>query len=433
MITIEALYAHYLKHPVVCTDTRSLSEGCIFFALKGLSFDGNKFASLALEKGAAFAVVDDPAAVSSERTLLVENVLTALQHLAAHHRRKLNIPVLAITGSNGKTTTKELVRAVLAKKYKVFATRGNLNNHIGVPLSLLAMDATVQFAVVEMGANHQGEIASYCDIATPDFGLITNVGKAHLEGFGGFVGVKKGKGELYAFLAGKSGRIFLNASNNHLVEMARQRRSLETITYGVSKDCFCTGKIISEQPFLKIEWQSGDHHGVIPTQLPGSYNFENILSAITIGVYFGVDDNAIGDAIAAYAPDNSRSQIIKKETNTIVLDAYNANPTSMEAALKNFNDMPGENKVVCLGDMAELGDESDREHERIVQMLRSSHYQTLLLVGANFGKHIDGLNCMHFNSSAAAATWLKVHAVNNSTILIKGSRSSKMELLLESL
>jgi UDP-N-acetylmuramoyl-tripeptide--D-alanyl-D-alanine ligase len=433
MISTEELYSHYLDHPVVCTDTRTLTAGCIFFALKGPSFDGNRFADHALANGAAYAVVDDPQVVRDNRFLLVEDVLTALQQLAKYHRRQLGIPVLAITGSNGKTTTKELVRAVLAKKFNVYATRGNLNNHIGVPLTLLSMNAKVEFAVVEMGANHQGEIASYCAIAEPDYGLITNVGKAHLEGFGGFAGVKKGKGELYTFLSAKKGRIFLHASNVHLQEMAEERKPLEVVTYGSLDGCDCKGELVSYQPFLTISWQYGNRHGEIQTQLVGRYNFENILSAIAIGNFFDVPAVAIDEAIAAYAPDNSRSQVVKRGTNTIILDAYNANPTSMEAAIRNLNAMEGENKVVCIGDMAELGEESDREHERIVQLLQENDYAKILLVGVRFGKYAAQLDALHFSDSIAAAEWIRKNPFEHSIILIKGSRSSRMEVVMESL
>ena len=431
MTSIPELYAIYRRHSIICTDTRSLTDGCIFFALKGPSFNGNTFAATALEQGAAFAVVDEPQFATNDKCLLVPDVLTALQELAHYHRRQLKIPVLAITGSNGKTTTKELARAVLSKKFKTLATRGNLNNHIGVPLTLLSITDDIEFAVVEMGANHQQEIAGYCRYAEPDFGLITNVGKAHLEGFGGFDGVKKGKGELYSFLSSSDKTIFMNADNAHLQEMASQRNASHLFRYGTGSDVDCKGKLLSEQPFLIIQWSCEDQQGEVHSHLVGTYNFENILSAIAIGNYFGVESNDIDKAIADYIPDNSRSQLMQRGSNTLILDAYNANPTSMEAALKNFSSMTGKNKIVCLGDMAELGDATDAEHERIVRILATENFSDVILVGKNFGKYSAQLSCHHFSDSGEAANWLKEQSIADSTVLIKGSRSSRMEKLLE--
>ena len=431
--TVTDLYSRYLDHPVVCTDTRKLTPGCLFFALKGPSFNGNEFAQAALDGGAAFAVVDEADAVVSDRCLLVPDVLTALQDLALHHRRKLGLPVLAITGSNGKTTTKELVRAVLSRKFKTLATVGNLNNHIGVPLTLLSLTTDIEFAVVEMGANHQGEIASYCRIAEPDFGLITNVGKAHLEGFGGFDGVKKGKGELFGFLASHGKTIFINGSNPYLNQMADERGVSKRYRYGTDPSFECSGTLTAEHPFLQVKWQCGTAHGDIRTSLIGVYNFENILSAVAVGNHFGVPAADIGAAIAAYSPDNSRSQLIERGGNTIVLDAYNANPTSMEAALRNFSAMTGAPKVVCIGDMAELGEESDREHERIAGLIAAGDYAQVLMVGKNFGKFSAGFSCLHFEDSQQAADWVKVHPFRGATILIKGSRSARMERVLEAI
>lgn len=433
MTTIAELYSFYRQHPKICTDTRTLSPGCIFFALKGPTFNGNAFAARAIEQGAAYAVVDEPEFAVGEKCLLVSDVLLALQELAHHHRQHLKIPVLAITGSNGKTTTKELVRAVLSKKFNTLATQGNLNNHIGVPLTLLSITDDIEFAVIEMGANHQQEIAGYCRYAEPEFGLITNVGKAHLEGFGGFEGVKKGKGELYAFLSQKDKLIFLNADNPHLREMAAQQNVHQVFRYGTTSEADCHGELVSDQPFLHVKWSCRQQHGEIKSQLVGAYNFENILSAVAVGRYFGVDAALIDAAIAEYAPDNSRSQLLQQGTNAIILDAYNANPTSMEAALKNFNALPNKKKMVCLGDMAELGDATDAEHERIVKLLSAGSYETVVLVGKNFGKYRDQLRCHHFENSLLAAEWLKTQAINNTAILIKGSRSSKMEKLLDAL
>jgi UDP-N-acetylmuramoyl-tripeptide--D-alanyl-D-alanine ligase len=433
MISIDKLYETYKKHSVISTDSRNIIPGSVFFALKGLNFNGNAFAESALEKGASFAVVDEKFFKTKENIFLVEDVLKTLQLLANYHRRQLKIPFLAITGSNGKTTTKELIKSVLSKRYKTIATKGNLNNHIGVPLTILSIPFDAEFAVIEMGANHQKEIESYCLIAEPDFGLITNVGKAHLEGFGGFEGVKKGKGELYEWLSTHDGSLFLNGNNSHLTTMVNERSFRKIITYGTEKDCYCVGELISDQPSLKLKWKSESRFGEISSRLVGSYNFENILSAICVGNYFRIKPEDIDAAIEAYIPDNSRSQVIIKGTNTIILDAYNANPTSMEAALKNFQKIPAENKIVFLGDMAELGEESDEEHKRILSVLNNGNYSKIVLVGKNFGKWMNGVKGINFEDSEKAAAWIKEHLPEHSHILIKGSRSTRMERLLEAL
>jgi len=433
MITTEKLYELYKGNSIVCTDSRNIIPGCIFFALKGPAFNGNAFAETALLKGAAYAVIDEPEYQKSENVILVDDGLKALQQLANHHRRQLKIPFLAITGSNGKTTTKELIRNVLSKRYKTIATKGNLNNHIGVPLTILSIPLDTEFAVIEMGANHLKEIESYCQIAEPGYGLITNVGKAHLEGFGGFEGVKKGKGELYAWLSEHGGSIFINGNNENLLGMSKSRKFNEVIDYGTGKDFFCTGELISEQPSLIVEWKSQSRFGEINSHLAGSYNFENILSAVCVGNYFKVKPEDIDAAINAYIPDNSRSQVVKKGSNTIILDAYNANPTSMEAALKNFANIPAERKIVFLGDMAELGNDSDDEHKRILTLLNDSKYSNVVLVGKNFGQFFTAGKGIHFDDSEKAAAWVKDHLPENSYILIKGSRSTKMERILEAL
>lgn len=430
-INTERLYRIFRDHPVISTDTRTISAGSIFFALKGPSFNGNQFADAALEKGAAYVVIDEEAYRKSDRHLLVDDVLIALQQLANYHRRQMKIPFLAITGSNGKTTTKELVRAVLAKKYRTLATKGNLNNHIGVPLTILSITPDIEFAVIEMGANHQKEIESYCLIAEPDYGLITNVGKAHLEGFGGFEGVKKGKGELYQWVREKGKKIFINRNNQHLVEMSSRYNQDKLIAYGTSAGNYCSGKLLSEEPFLSVEWKCEGRSGKVDTQIIGSYNFENILSAICIGNYFEVPPADIDAAISAYVSDNSRSQMIRKGTNTIILDAYNANPTSMEAALRNLEKVDHPNKIICIGDMAELGDESEKEHARIIELIRQIPHKQLILVGKNFGKLAGTIPSLHFENSALAREFVKSHPFDQALVLIKGSRSSKMELLVE--
>ena len=430
MSQIEEIYKHYLINRVVSTDTRAITEGCIFFALKGPSFNGNTFAVKAIEAGASMVVVDEAEYKLDERCILVDDSLKALQQLAAHHRSQLKFPFLAITGSNGKTTTKELVRNVLAKKYNVHATKGNLNNHIGVPLTILSIPDKTNFAVIEMGANHQKEIEFLCSIAQPDFGLITNVGKAHLEGFGGFEGVKKGKGEMYAFLHEQGRTAFVNTDNEHLNKMVAEYGPSSIVSYGTNSNAYCRGELNSSEPTLNLTWKCESSFGEIQTQMIGAYNFENILSAICIGSYFRVKPEDMNEAIAAYVPDNSRSQIIHQGTNTIVLDAYNANPSSMEAALRNFEKMESDSKIICIGDMAELGDESEVEHKRIIDQLKQMRYHQLILVGKNFGAFANEIKSNHFENSSLAADFFKKNFPENSLILIKGSRSSKMEVLL---
>ena len=432
-MSIEELYEVYKKHPVVCTDTRSISKGCIFFALKGEKFNGNSFAEDALGKGASYVVIDESIYKKDDRFILVEDVLACLQHLANYHRRQLKCPVIAITGSNGKTTTKELIFRVLEKKFNTHCTKGNFNNHIGVPLTLLSSSSDCEMLVVEMGANHQQEIAILSAIAMPDFGIISNVGKAHLEGFGGFEGVRKGKGELYKFLAEHHGSIFINGDNPHLLQMAKERNVKHRIVYGDDNAFDCSGKLVSTVPFLKVEWKAGGNKGIIDSKLIGEYNFENMLAAVCIGNHFGVRAEDICKAIENYTPDNSRSQVIVRGSNTIILDAYNANPSSMEAALKNFAVMEGRNKMVFLGEMAELGEESEQEHKRIIELLNGYQFDKVVLVGKNFSGLASNLQADYFPASTDVADWIKNQKISEATILIKGSRSSKMEAVLEGL
>ncbi|MCX6291271.1 MAG: UDP-N-acetylmuramoyl-tripeptide--D-alanyl-D-alanine ligase [Bacteroidetes bacterium] len=432
-MSIEELYSLYKKYPVVCSDSRAIAKGSIFFALKGGHFNGNVFAATALEQGAAYAVVDEEKFAINERCILVDDTLDTLQKLARFHRDQFNIPFIAITGSNGKTTTKELTRNVLSKKFRIHATKGNLNNHIGVPLTILSIPLNAEAAVIEIGANHIGEIKLLCEIAAPDYGIVTNVGKAHLEGFGGFEGVKKGKGELYDFLAQAKGTIFLDADNEMLVAMASERTITKRITYGSAPGTNCHGELISSSPFLKVKWGYGAIKSETASQLTGSYNFENILAAVCIGNYFGVDAAHINQAIEEYVPDNSRSQVIQKETNTIILDAYNANPTSVAAALKNFNSISSGHKIIFLGEMAELGDESETEHQSVIEILKHIPYEELILAGKNFSRFADQIPCHYFETSAEATDWTKTKHFQNCTILIKGSRSMKMEKVMEGL
>ena len=433
MVSIEKLYDIYKSNPLISTDSRSIIPGSLFFALRGPNFNGNSFAEMALSKGAAYVVIDEAAYQKNHQHLLVDDALKALQSLANYHRHQLKIPFLAITGSNGKTTTKELIRNVLSKKYRTVATKGNLNNHIGVPLTILTVTMDTEFAVIEMGANHQKEIDSYCQITEPDYGLITNVGKAHLEGFGGFEGVKKGKGELYSRISRHGKSIFLNGNNGELDAMIKEYKFSRIIRYGTDQEFYCSGELVSEQPLLKINWKCENKKGTINSQLVGYYNFENILSAVCVGNYFDVNPDDINDAIETYIPGNSRSQIIKKNSNTIILDAYNANPTSMEAALNNFRKISASHKIVFLGDMAELGEESFEEHKRIATILNGDKYDKVILVGKNFGEFSDGFNRLHFDDSGNAASWLKKNPIENSFILIKGSRPSQMEKIMEAL
>ncbi|MBS4042342.1 MAG: UDP-N-acetylmuramoyl-tripeptide--D-alanyl-D-alanine ligase [Chitinophagaceae bacterium] len=423
---IEKLYAVYLKHPTVQTDTRKLQAGEIFFALKGENFNGNTFAAKALELEAAAVVVDEAVNIKDERIFKVENALEALQQLAKHHRQQFNIPFIAITGSNGKTTTKELVSTVLATHFKTYTTKGNLNNHIGVPLTLLSIQQDAEMAVIEMGANHQKEIESYCTYTLPTHGLITNCGKAHLEGFGGVEGVKKGKGELYDFLRINDGTAFVYWDFDYLQTMSAGIKNI--VKYG-SKEGLVTGRVKTSNPFLSVEITSEFSSPIIQTQLVGDYNLSNILTAVTIGKYFNVPDEKIKTAIESYSPSNSRSQLIKKDSNQIILDAYNANPTSMKAVIENFANIEAEQKVLMIGGMMELGEESIEEHQKIINLIQQYSWKNVVLVGGDF-KNIT-TPFLFFNNSIEAKAWFQEQQFSNTTILVKGSRSTVMERVVE--
>ena len=427
-ISVEALHQYFLQTSGVCTDTRNIGPQSLFVALKGENFDGNQFVKQAIEAGAKYAITSDAAFANDTNIFYVNDTLAALQNLAHYHRKQFSIPVIAITGSNGKTTTKELFNAVLSKKYQTLATIGNLNNHIGVPLTLLRLNSRHEVAIIEMGANHQGEIELLSAIAEPSIGLITNIGKAHLEGFGGIEGVIKGKTELYRFLQAHDGLIVFNADNAILQEKAKHSK---TLTYGFTASSDCQGQIIQDEPFLSLNYT---YHNSAKTKvdsnLIGLYNAENILGAICVAKYLHVDDALIAEAIASYAPDNSRSQIIKKGSNTIILDAYNANPSSMKAALDNFSKMQAANKVVILGDMFELGDSSAQEHEAIVKEALKGNYQDCIFVGPKFGAYAQTDKSKSFIQVVDCLSYLKENAISNSHILIKGSRGMKMEQLL---
>jgi UDP-N-acetylmuramoyl-tripeptide--D-alanyl-D-alanine ligase len=425
----EKLYEIFLRHPKVCTDTRNIIPESIFFALKGGNFNGNEFAKEALSKGAAVAVVDEKEFADNENCFLVEDVLTALQDLARYHRQilaKNKLRVFALTGSNGKTTTKELIARVLSKKFKTLFTQGNLNNHIGVPLTLLQLTEEHEMAVIEMGANHQKEIELLCSIAEPDFGLITNVGLAHLEGFGGPEGVLIGKTELFVDLKKQNGIAFVLADDQRIVERAS---SLKQVTYGTTENSQVKGKLIVSDPFVKLKWQApaiSSHE--VQTQMVGAYNLPNLIAACAVGNYFGIDVKQIDEAISSYAPDNNRSQFKKCGTNTLLLDAYNANPSSMSAAIENLAKIKSEKKMVVLGDMFELGETSAAEHQKIVNFIGEKIPDAkVLLVGKLFSETKYKYGSLKFPDSNAAAEWMKTNLPENTLILIKGSRGMKME------
>lgn len=423
---IEELYQLYLQHPNVQTDTRSLQPGCLFFALKGDTFNGNRFAQQAIDQGAAYAIIDESKFAIEGKTILVSDVLTTLQQLAAHHRSQLQIPVIGITGSNGKTTSKELVHAVLASTYRTSTTVGNLNNHIGIPLTLLRIPLDAEMAVVEMGANHQQEIAGYCTYAQPSHGIITNCGKAHLEGFGGVEGVRKGKGELYDHLRAKNGTAFIMWDYDYLRNMSAG--IAHCFKYGTA-EADVEGRIVQAQPFIEVEMTKGALIGSIRTQLVGDYNLPNVLLAVAVGQYFNVAPEKIRQAIESYAPSNSRSQLIEQGTNHIILDAYNANPSSMRGAIENLTRLQAENKVLMLGAMAELGDESLDEHQQIVKLIGQYDWKAVVLVGGDFEK--IGHPYISFSDSLAAREWFQAQAFEDCHILIKGSRSQQMERIIQ--
>lgn len=428
-MNIEELYEIYKAHPVVTTDSRTCPEGSIFFALKGASFDGNEYAVQALQKGCAYAVVDNPeVAKRDERLVFVPDVLKALQELAAYHRKVWGGPVLQITGTNGKTTTKELIAAVLSEGKRVLYTEGNFNNHIGVPLTLLRIKpGEHDITVIETGANHPGEIADLCRIVQADFGLITNVGRAHLEGFGSFEGVKQTKGELYDDLHGRGKQIFLNAFDDNLLQMAKSRG------FTLKKDAlpYVEGRVSRVNPFVEMQWRAGvdeDWH-TVKTNLIGAYNIANLRAAVTVGLHFGISPEQIDHALAAYKPTNSRSELRQSGSNCLIVDAYNANPSSMAAALTNFAFFEDKHKMVILGDMRELGKESLEEHRRIIVQLQGMGLERIWLVGEEFGKvAVEGMRV--FKDVEAVKEALKEEQISNSTILIKGSNGTKLYQLV---
>lgn len=427
-MSTEELYARYKTATGVTTDTRNITGGCIFFALKGDKFNGNTFAEEALNKGAAYAVVDEAEYAVNERCLLFDDVLETLQQLARHHRRQFGVPVIGLTGSNGKTTNKELLTRVLARKYKVHATKGNLNNHIGVPLTLLSMPDDTQIAVIEMGANHQQEIGLLCSIAEPTHGFITNLGKAHLEGFGGEEGIRKGKGELFDFLKKSGGIVFANATDDKIVEMVRERNILAVVYYGNDENAL---EMTAESPV--VEFAAPHSRKTYTTHIGGKYNFDNMQTAFNVGLYFNVEEDDAATAIATYNPDNNRSQTVEVGSNSFLMDAYNANPSSMEASVKSFAALQTpKRKVVILGDMFELGEYSLKEHAALGELVSRLGFDYVVLYGENMQHALPYLpKALYFTDKFSMHNWLLDMKFENTFFLVKGSRSTGLESVLK--
>jgi len=433
---LSELYELYLKNPKVAIDSRKVNGGELFFAIRGERFDGNAYAMQALEKGAAYAIVDDQEVGQEPNCIWVEDALKALQDLARHHRRQFDIPIIGITGSNGKTTTKELVAEVLGSTYRLHFTQGNYNNHIGVPLTLLAMPEATDLAVIEMGANHQGEIDALSRIAEPSHGLITNIGKAHLEGFGGIEGVKKGKSELYRFLAERSGIAFVNQDERFLEDLAAPCEHIvfyHRSTQAPEAGALMKAQLLREQPYLALAFRGPDDDRLWEAQskLIGIYNFGNILTAVALGQYFKVPGASIKEAIERYLPENMRTQVIERGTNVFLQDAYNANPTSMRGAIEAFHKMEAERRVLILGDMLELGEDSAREHADIGKLVDSLGFDQVILVGEAFQPVAEQINALHFPDAETLREWFRKHPFEHTHWLIKGSRSIRLEQVLE--
>lgn len=429
MISIEELYKIYLKFPLVSTDSRNIPQGSLFFALKGERFNGNSFALDAIRNGASYAIVDNITQTAGDSIILVDDVFKTLQKLALYHRKQLKIPVIAITGTNGKTTTKELIGSVLSKRFKTTVTKGNLNNHIGVPLTLLSVGTETQIAIIEMGANHIGEIEFLCKIALPTHGIITNIGKAHLEGFGGFEGVIKAKTELFNFLRLTNGVAFVNKDNPLLLDHARD---LKIITYGSDPTAAFTGSLIeTEDPFIKIQISFKSCKMIIGSRLYGKYNFENVLAAACIGCHFNVGPENIKAGLEMYEPSDNRSQVVNTGKNTLILDAYNANPDSLKCAIENFEASSYPEKTLIIGDMLELGKESDEEHRNILKLLEKYPFKDVFLVGPVFTRLNTKREWLCFQDSDLARLWFEHHKLEGKTILIKGSRGIILEKMID--
>ncbi len=428
---IEELYNRFTECNGLTTDSRHCPEGSMFLALKGETFNGNTFAAQSLAQGCRYAVVDEPQYASPEnpRIILVDNCLETLQKLANYHRRRLGTRMIGVTGTNGKTTTKELIATVLGEKFKVLYTQGNFNNHIGVPLTLLRLKPEHEMAVIEMGANHPGEIKTLVHIAEPDYGIITNVGKAHLQGFGSFEGVIRTKGELYDFLREKgNATIFIQNENPYLNKIAA---GLTCVRYGQTPGLDVTGKVVACSPFLHFSWTAEGVSHEVQTHLIGAYNLDNALAAVAIGRYFGVEDTQICHALSSYVPQNNRSQLVHTASNTLIVDAYNANPTSMMAALENFRQMEAAHKVAILGDMKELGEGSHEEHQKVVDFLKECGFERVMLVGPEFGGTSSPFE--HYKDVKEVEALLAAHPLQGGCVLVKGSNSMKLSELPASL
>ena len=426
MKTIEKIYQYYSQKYLVSTDSRKIEEGCVFVALKGERFDGNDFAyQVAQENIASCVIADRKDLPHHERLFIVDDSLAALQELARLHRKKCNIPIIGITGTNGKTTTKELTAAVLSKKYNLIYTQGNFNNHLGLPLTVLRIKPDTEMAVVEMGANHPNEIAHLCTIADPDFGIITNIGKAHLEGFGSFEGVVKTKNELYDFIRNKNGRLFVNRDNELLMNLSN---GIDSNTYGKDNYADIKASIVSSNPYLIINWEGNE----IKTNLVGDYNFENVMAAISAGCHFNIEKSLIIEALENYTPTNNRSQFIKSEKNEIVMDAYNANPVSMSHAIKNFRNISSENTLLILGDMRELGKDSEKEHQVIISLIKELEFKNVILVGEEF-KKTAGNDFTTFTNVEELLAFINDNDISGKKILIKGSNGIHLEKIVNAL
>ncbi len=426
---VKSFYEIFLQNPSICTDTRTLKPGDIYFALKGANFNGNLFANKAIEQGAAYAIVDEKPSTPNSFIIQVDNSLKFLQALARYHRDQFQIPVLGITGSNGKTTTKELITSILSQTYRCHATQGNFNNHIGVPLTLLQMKSDTELAVIEMGANRVGDIAELCEIANPSHGLITNVGKAHLEGFGSFDGVVRGKTELYRHIQLNGGELFVDQDNPHL--FSRIGRSTYTAYSTLNRDASVYGKLLHSDPFLSFDYsidQSPFYR--IDALMAGDYNLKNYLAALAIGNYFNVPKEMIEKALSEYNPQNNRSQWLHSERNRILMDAYNANPDSMQLAIHNFVKLKEEKKILVLGEMLELGEYSIAEHQKLIDLIQLSTFEAIYLVGSNF-RNVSTASYPVFDQVDELRSYLQQHPIANSAILIKGSRAVALERLLD--
>mgnify|MGYP005930522447 CR=1 FL=1 len=425
-MSIIDLYDLFIHNPQITTDSRNCPKGSIFFALKGDKFDGNQYAGKALASGCVYAVIDNPDYYIGERTILVDNVLKTLQQLAHHHRKVLGLPIIGITGTNGKTTTKELLAAVLSTKFNLLYTEGNFNNHIGVPLTLLRLTHDHEMAVIEMGASHPGDIKELVDIVHPNYGIITNVGRAHLEGFGSFEGVIRTKGELYDYIRRSKGKIFIKKENEYLQSIAK---GIEQITYGNGDDAFASGQVVSCDPFLVFNWKQQGKLHTVETHMIGSYNLDNVLAAVAVGRFFKIPAERISRAIAAYEPTNNRSQFKKTDNNELIIDAYNANPSSMKVALDNFITMPVQPKAIILGDMRELGPTSDELHAEVVEQIKKGQFDKVFLCGEHFSK--VGKEFSPFATTEAITEELRRQPLKGYHILIKGSHSMGLEKLAD--